>query len=327
MRTRTGQRRHGFTLIELLVVIAIIAVLIALLLPAVQQARESARRSQCKNNLKQIALGLHNYLDTHASNFPRSIIVANGHDCCCESYAASRTQAPTLTAVFSMHTAHTMLLPFLDQAAVYGAIDMNKRYDDPVNAAAVKKGIPTYQCPSDKRLTVNSTFAVHNYPGAGSDHPYGFCGRHGTTGTGTGVFAERIGLLGDPATANALVLIHPTITLAFLTDGTSNTILFSEFAQDTNGCANGAGNGQAKFGWAQPSVGGTAFTIQAISTPNSCNASAGGGSNDGIARSWHEGGVHAAMADGTVRFIADAIDGVTWRRLGAFADGASIGEF
>lgn len=314
--------RRGFTLIELLVVIAIIAVLIALLLPAVQQAREAARRSQCKNNLKQIVLALHNYQDTHQGNFPRSVYASNGHSCCCESYAASRTQ--TGTELWSMHTMHTMLLPFLDQATIYGAMDLNKRYDDPVNAVAVKKSVSTYQCPSDRRLTVNNQFSVHNYPGAGSDHPYGFCGMHGTTGTGTGVFAERVGLLFDPP---SVTQVHPTVTLAFLTDGTSNTIVFSEFAQDTNGCANGAGNQQAKFGWAQPSVGGTAFTIQTIATPNSCNASVAGGSNDGIARSWHEGGVHAAMADGTVRFISDSIDGTTWRRLGAFADGGTVGEF
>ena len=70
MKRRNGTRQRGFTLIELLVVIAIIAILIALLLPAVQQAREAARRSNCKNNLKQIGLALHNYHETHSIFLP-----------------------------------------------------------------------------------------------------------------------------------------------------------------------------------------------------------------------------------------------------------------
>ncbi|MDB5338411.1 MAG: hypothetical protein JWN70_4030, partial [Planctomycetaceae bacterium] len=94
--------RSGFTLIELLVVIAIIAVLIALLLPAVQQAREAARRSQCKNNLKQLGLALHNYHDTYGV-FP---------------YA----QTPCCSGG---HTWVEMLLPFMDQAPMYNQINFN----------------------------------------------------------------------------------------------------------------------------------------------------------------------------------------------------------
>src|SRR5438309_1662617 len=94
-----GTRRRGFTLIELLVVIAIIAVLIALLLPAVQQAREAARRTQCKNNLKQLGLAMHNYHDVHSCFPPAGIFLDQ------------------TTNVW--HSFHTYLLPYIDQNNVY----------------------------------------------------------------------------------------------------------------------------------------------------------------------------------------------------------------
>ena len=123
-----GQRR-AFTLIELLVVIAIIAVLIALLLPAVQQARESARRTQCKNNLKQLGVAMHNYLDTH-SVFP----FGKG-----PSYAG----AP----VYARWSQHAMLLPFLDQAPLYNSIDFSYPPETP-GMAGVINFMPPYVSPT-----------------------------------------------------------------------------------------------------------------------------------------------------------------------------------
>lgn len=105
-------RVRGFTLIELLVVIAIIAILVALLLPAVQQAREAARRSQCKANLKQIGVALHNYHDTHSCLPPAVVNSGQG--------SSSSPHQTTLN-----HTGWVYLLPFIDQGALYDAFDLN----------------------------------------------------------------------------------------------------------------------------------------------------------------------------------------------------------
>ena len=121
-----SRRRCAFTLIELLVVIAIISVLVGLLLPAVQQAREAARRVQCKNNLKQIGLALHNYLDTFGG-LPPTVCVRPGD--------------------FGQWSAQARLLPFLDQANLQNLIDFSLPYDVQPMVPSVR--VALYLCPSE----------------------------------------------------------------------------------------------------------------------------------------------------------------------------------
>ena len=133
-------RRRAFTLIELLVVIAIIAVLIALLLPAVQQAREAARRTQCKNQLKQLGIALHNYHDTHKV-FPQ------------QTYGTQAAPGSN-GSEWGGNSVHTMLLPYIDQATVYNQYNLNMFSYQAPNRSATPAGpgdtnIATFICPSD----------------------------------------------------------------------------------------------------------------------------------------------------------------------------------
>lgn len=135
MQALFPRRAHGFTLIELLVVIAIIAVLIALLLPAVQQAREAARRSQCKNNLKQLGIALHNYHE-RLNCFPPgyfSRVNAAGDD---------------LGTGWSWGA---FLLNDLEQTALFRTINFNKDVGDPVNATSRTQFLSVFTCPSDQQ--------------------------------------------------------------------------------------------------------------------------------------------------------------------------------
>src|SRR6186713_2532511 len=131
--------RRAFTLIELLVVIAIIAILIALLLPAVQQAREAARRTQCKNNLKQISLALHNYHDVF-NTFPPGQVYCQAGPTVCNANRPTWSFGWTWT---------TFLLPYIDQAPLFNKFDTSRNLYDPVNVDLIKTSNPAYQCPSD----------------------------------------------------------------------------------------------------------------------------------------------------------------------------------
>ena len=159
----SGCRRKGFTLIELLVVIAIIAILIALLLPAVLQAREAARRSQCKNNLKQIGLALHNYHDTNKIFAPAGFgsLAFAGHTA---DYSVENDIGNN-RGVIAAYAA--LILPFMDQSPLYKQINFNATFMTQ-NNAVWQTTLPGYVCPSDPGnsgpCTLNGgTFARGNY--------------------------------------------------------------------------------------------------------------------------------------------------------------------
>lgn len=126
--TDAVRRSKGFGLVEIVVVILILGVLAAFLLPSVRRSREPARRSQCKNNLKQIVIALQNYVDVHHALPPAYTVDADGKP---------------------LHSWRTLILPYLEQKALYDKIDLTKAWDDPANAEVFKSFVWAYACPSE----------------------------------------------------------------------------------------------------------------------------------------------------------------------------------
>ncbi len=195
--------RRGFTLIELLVVIAIIAVLIALLLPAVQAAREAARRMQCVNNLKQLGLAMHNYESSNGTLPPQMVLTFN---------------TAGGVAWKSTWGASSRIVPFLEQSALYNAINYTNKVSDASNATAVAQSIKTFLCPSEVYPQPYSTTASTGVVTTHGVSTYGWC--EGTWYT-FGGFSNRTP---TPAAFGA----NLSRTFAAFTDGTSNTLLAAE---------------------------------------------------------------------------------------------------
>ena len=357
-----NERRRGFTLIELLVVIAIIAVLIALLLPAVQAAREAARRAQCTNNLKQLGLAFHNYISTHDAVPPTMIM----YSACPGCSNAGQTYSP-----------HARLLPFLEQTQIYNAINFSvgERWGGPstgpfngasidgtlweaMNATAIANQINSFLCPSDTgaanltgiKFSPGGNLQLigdHNYPFNAGLNPYATSPTSGTT-NGPGYWPTWGSAPGNPITN---VQAEGTVTLAKFADGTSNTVIFSEWMKGdgippptrdglgivytstakptqfagmlnanllhSRACdASSAQNWTWKGDWW---ISGQSATYSHTQTPNrkSCYYPGVGqpwasALNVLAASSRHPGGVNTLLADGSVRFVKSSVSPQAW---------------
>jgi prepilin-type N-terminal cleavage/methylation domain-containing protein/prepilin-type processing-associated H-X9-DG protein len=333
------QARNAFTLVELLVVIAIIGILISLFLPAVQAAREAARRMNCTNNLKQIGLALHNFHNSH-KEFP-----VGSPSKSCLGY----TQIPAWQYRWSPLA---MLSPYMEQYNAYRALNMNlPLYGHtgvyrgpgygvhPDNQGPVGTTIGFLFCPSDRAQNVQPEFGATNYLAC--------WGRSLPTPSGTAVFDTDGVFRSDDA-----------VRFVDITDGTSNTVAFSESLLAPSGSGPFALTEENKDLVMVSFRDGT-LTEQRCSVLGSpASAFRGARWVDGFvlysayyhwqppnskvpdcgvvsplrslwiaARSWHPGGVNVVLCDGSVHFVSETVDLQTWRALGSRDGGEVLSEY
>ncbi|QDT75135.1 DUF1559 domain-containing protein [Lacipirellula limnantheis] len=308
MRNSRRQSASGFTLVELLVVIAIIGVLVALLLPAVQAAREAARRMSCQNAIRQWALAMQNHHDAKK--------------------ALPEGNRPNPRRVWVVYT-----WPYVENQSMAVVFDETKHfYEQPNTYTSTTKGIyaqtaPIYFCPSDR-------------PGALWKGDIYWRAR-GNYALNWGTFkVPHDQTLTQMETAGKQIALAPfgwkdfkdrskprTTKFAEFTDGTSNTMLLSEVV-----FPNADEDFDIRGDWLNDDDPCTMFMT--INTPNTTVAdvspfvpspidpsdppytSAGSSASHKAARSNHPGGVYAAFADGSVRFIQDGIAPTAWQAMG-----------
>jgi prepilin-type N-terminal cleavage/methylation domain-containing protein/prepilin-type processing-associated H-X9-DG protein len=307
MNTRIPHRR-GFTLVELLVAIAIIGLLIALILPAVQMAREAARRTQCRNNLKQLALALHRYHDAHQT-FPLNY--GNG------PYTDQNTGASWLQQI----------LPFVDQGNLHGKIRFGQPLSDPDNTAVALTAIPLFLCPSDAgntgrmnfRSNVPGTLGVQNYKAcAGSNWNWGLfspvtskSGRNANNPDGLDHCNGLVCRGGDN---------QPTTTrVADVRDGTSHTFAVGESVPEW--CRH------TWWYWFNAVAATCAIPLNYKPEPDLQVAMEGDWWHNYSFLSRHSGGAHFALVDGSVKFVSASIDRDTYRALATVDASEAVPEF
>lgn len=298
MKSRNQTASRGFTLIELLVVIAIIAVLIALLLPAVQQAREAARRSQCKNNMKQIGLALHNYHDI-ANGLPQGWIGINA------------SGQPFVDGGNGWGWA-ARILPQMDQAPLYNTLNFSLPMTDPAHANARTTTLPIYRCPSDVGPQV---WTITDSGGAALAQL--------ATANYVGVFgiSDVDPCAGQPAPFRCVgegAFFHNSfIRLADFIDGTSNTFLTGEHKSSEIDDWHST--------WLGVVPNGDDAFVRILGTADHTPNHPANHIDD--FSSHHVGGAHFLMGDGAVRFVSTNISDVVFKGLATRAGGEVVGEF
>jgi prepilin-type N-terminal cleavage/methylation domain-containing protein/prepilin-type processing-associated H-X9-DG protein len=307
-----SRRARGFTLIELLVVIAIIAILIGLLLPAVQKVREAAARMSCSNNLKQMALACHNHHDQYGK-FPVGGVTDGP---CCGTNSGTNWGIE--------------ILPFVEQANLYKLYNQSLNNENATNVANVtSKAVKTYFCPSD----MNAGQLQHPDSGNGSGLQYMTSSYRAMSGRGYGPNGESW-WFDDPESGRNLPaqqrgVIHGTSklyglsaeTFASVTDGTSNTVMLAEYTTRTHI------RRTSFWGYTYTSYSMSAAVAQSRTFMPDYDACVALGDSNPCKRAWgsfHTGGMNAAFADGSVKFVRQTIDMNQWLAMGTIAGGEII---
>jgi prepilin-type N-terminal cleavage/methylation domain-containing protein/prepilin-type processing-associated H-X9-DG protein len=285
---------RGFTLIELLVVISIIAIVMAIALPSVQQARQDARAAGCRNNLKQIALAMHNYHDTF-NTFPPAW--TNHH-----AEAGAEVRFGWLA----------FILPYMDHARLFSQLDFHAQ-NPPANEL-FQTNLVVYRCPADTTPHINSLrgdYGTSNYSANFGPvaPPRWLPGR---------MSAGWPGQADTPVKTDGIMCLNSRIGFRDITDGSSNTLMVGE-----RSVTSGAGI------WV--GVGGNEFENDQVTD---CSAGNEINSGFAAFSSRHVGGANFVMCDGRVRFLSEKIDsragsgdamGV-YQKISNRADGQILGE-
>jgi len=337
--------RRGFTLIELLVVIAIIAILIALLLPAVQQAREAARRTQCKNNLKNVILALHNHHDVY-NRFPPGTNIGrswwtnmNAHptqyDEPVDGYQPGGSSYPAHAPCMSWMF---FILPYVEQASIYQMVDPKLKGGAwpwwlmmPNGKPVVSTSLPIYLCPSDPN-------AANGWVEPGSGNVAALSSYMGCIGTNTwkpvsttSIADPRGGQFTNGPGQDGMLYVNSKTKFRDVVDGTSNTVFFGE-----RGVPDDKGYGWSMAGWGGDGKGfGVGDVVLGMeervngwnTTPDYFRLGKSSDYND-LFHFWsrHSGGAQFGMVDGSVQFISYNVDKNTLRALATKNNGEVAGQ-